>query len=576
MTDEPDLVGLLYRAEWTRLSLAADVSTSGDSGARWGSSVGGVPPLPSSVWWPWLGLAGQGWAGPWPSAPDWPRDEEPDESREEGREWEVATDEAAAEPSRYTLVIAPGGRYRWEGEDLVTGCDGERSWHAVRDDDGWTVMAVGGPEPPPLASMLRPSWLLAGFALEAGGPMTAGGRDAVRAVATPRPGPWGRPWAGHRADLVEVIVDAGLGLLLRCEEIPDGRPPRVTELTGIRVDLPPPDDDAWCRPPGGWDAVGDDVPRLGVWRTGPDGAGWEVVKLTAGLAAGGLGALLKSSKFRPFERATQEEAEAQMPPFEGPLPADGPPPGGEVLRLMHDSRDRWAPGIAATLHEWHDVAAMLSRVPDGARRAGFGGLGFLIEVAGERIDTLHTVSRLRLSGSGQYRIEPVTAGGAAGGGQDYTVVCDGERRWRIFADKVIEGPASPPLEIPNLFDASWLLGRRLAGGAEIVTGGRRGYRLRDASASPSGERPGGGWLMLPDEVVVDAEFGILLRWVSLAGGRPMLRYELRDVAVESFQMRGPNQPGTARSSSPISAIALATSAFAASASSTSAGECWGA
>ena len=40
--------------------------------------------------------------------------------------------------------------------------------------------------------------------------------------------------------------------------------------------------------------------------------------------------------------------------------------------------------------------------------------------------------------------------------------------------------------------------------------------------------------MFPDEVVVDAEFGILLRWISLAGGRPMLRYELRDVTVESF------------------------------------------
>jgi hypothetical protein len=40
-----------------------------------------------------------------------------------------------------------------------------------------------------------------------------------------------------------------------------------------------------------------------------------VVKLTAGLAAAGLGALIKSSRFRPFEQATSEGAEAG----EGPI-----------------------------------------------------------------------------------------------------------------------------------------------------------------------------------------------------------------------------------------------------------------
>jgi hypothetical protein len=87
------------------------------------------------------------------------------------------------------------------------------------------------------------------------------------------------------------------------------------------------------------------------------------------------------------------------------MSADAPPASDEVLHLLHASPDRWAPGIAATLHAWHDVAAMLSRVPEGARRAGFGGLGFLIDTAGERLATVHTVSRLRLGSAGQYRIE---------------------------------------------------------------------------------------------------------------------------------------------------------------------------
>jgi hypothetical protein len=87
-----------------------------------------------------------------------------------------------------------------------------------------------------------------------------------------------------------------------------------------------------------------------------------------------------------------------------------------------------------------------------------------------------------------------------------------------------------------MFDASWLLGRQLTGGQEVVTSGRRGYRLRGASDS----KPPGGWFFFPDEAVVDAEFGILLRWISLAGEQPVTRYELRDVAV------GPFEPGDFR------------------------------
>ena len=200
-------------------------------------------------------------------------------------------------------------------------------------------------------------------------------------------------------------MDRELGILLRHEEILDGSPLRVTELTEVRIDPDVPGDDAWS-PPGGWDSVENVGPPFAA-----GGPGWEVVKLTAGLAAGGLGALIRSSRFRPFEQATREEAEAEMPAFDGPMPADGPPVSDEVLHLMYASPDRWAPGIAATLHEWHDITAMLARVPDGARRAGFGGLGYLIDTAGERLATVHTISRLRLGSPGQYRIEPVPQSG---------------------------------------------------------------------------------------------------------------------------------------------------------------------
>ena len=169
-------------------------------------------------------------------------------------------------------------RADWTRLSLAAGCDGTRSWHAVKENDGWSVVAAGRPQPPPMASMLQPSWLLTGFTLETSGSLTVNGRDTLRVTATPRPGRWDRPAAGRRrADRVEVIVDAGLGILLRHEEILDGSPLRATELTDIRIGSVPPGDDAWS-PPGGWDGVENDEPPFTV-----DGPGWEVAKLGAGL-----------------------------------------------------------------------------------------------------------------------------------------------------------------------------------------------------------------------------------------------------------------------------------------------------
>jgi len=509
MSDEPDLVGLLYRADWTRLSLTAEVSTRLDLDLFHSQFEDEAPPVPPR--WPW----------PWPG---------PRKPRPTGDEWEVATEQQGIQSDRATLLIAPGRRYREQSERFLSGGDGDRSWHAVRDDDGWTVDETGGPEPP-LEELLRPSWLLSCYTLEPGEQVTVGGRDALRVVATPRPGILHRPMARRRPrDRVEAVVDIELGVLLRLEEFLDGRTLRVSELTDVLIDPAPAADGEWFRPPGGWDSVEDSVPQAT-----PDGPGWEVAKLVAGLAAGGVGALIRSSRFRPFEQATQEEAEAEMPQDLEPWPPDVPPVSDAVLHLLHASRDRWAPGITATLHQWHDIAAMLSQVPDSARRTGFGGLGFLIDTAGERIATVHTVWRLSLAGSGQYRIEPVAGAGQGRPGrhQPETVVCDGERRWRIGDDEVTAGPAGPPpRETASLFDTSWLLEHRLTGGTEIMADGRRGYRVR---VGP-GDQPG-SWLLFPEEVVVDAELGILLRWISVSGSQPMMRYELRDVTT------GPLEPG---------------------------------
>ncbi len=75
-----------------------------------------------------------------------------------------------------------------------------------------------------------------------------------------------------------------------------------------------------------------------------------------------------------------------------------------------------------------------------------------------------------------------------------------------------------------------------------MAGGRRGYRLSVAS----GDQPWIG-LFVPGEVIVDAELGILLRWTSCSGARPVTRYELRDVAT------GPGEPGDFRADIPAGA-----------------------
>ena len=63
-----------------------------------------------------------------------------------------------------------------------------------------------------------------------------------------------------------------------------------------------------------------------------------------------------------------------MPPDPEPLPAGGPAVTDQMLHLLHDSRDRWATGITATLHHWRDMAAVLTQAPDSMRRLWFGGL----------------------------------------------------------------------------------------------------------------------------------------------------------------------------------------------------------
>src|ERR1700734_3941283 len=105
--DERELVGLLYRADWTGLSLSGRVRGAGQfpatsPGGGGGAAAFGPGPRPGSFLLP----------GPPPPPPDWMM---------------TTTDRPETESA---LTLAPGKRYRLAAEDgsRVLGCDGERVW----------------------------------------------------------------------------------------------------------------------------------------------------------------------------------------------------------------------------------------------------------------------------------------------------------------------------------------------------------------------------------------------------------------------------------------------------------------
>jgi hypothetical protein len=461
MNGEAGLIGLLYRADWTRLSLSAQVNDGS------------------------------------------------------------------------TLLVLPGKRYLLQEEDYVTGCDGVRPWELFLDggdDADDSVHWVSGPTPP-LRSLLCPAWLLQDFQLEIRGPVTMCGRDALHLLAVPRDG-IRTISEGFGVGPAEVVVDAELGILLRIAWMSDGAVGEVTELVSLEVS-PIADPAQFVPPPGS--LIGESLGES----LGAAGAGWWVAKTAAGLAAGGLGALIK---YGPAGRGQAPESRADDPEAEMPrddpapelsghgMPA-GPPLTDDLLRLLYDSGTG---EYAATLHQWYDLGAMLARVPSGARRAGFGGLGFLVETVSERASVSHLISAVRVGGPGRYQIDHnfVPRRGPK------TIACDGERRWQVYSDKVTVGPAArPPGDIADfagLADPSWLLACRLSGGEQVLVGGRRAYRI--SVARGDSERTLA--MMFPVAVaVVDAELGILLRLTSYLGGKPVRRCELRDITTKVGDFR---------------------------------------
>ena len=166
MAGLPEVIGLLHRADWARLSLSAEVRFEQDADlARHREVAVRAESMRRSGFRPGsLGMP----------------DGEPDAERGGYHRWRAA------------LLIAPGRRYRLEYEGdhggRADGSDGEQAW-TLRPPDppalppGFEVVS-GLPVP----ALFRPAGLLVGFTLDVGGPVTACGREAIAVTAVPRHG----------------------------------------------------------------------------------------------------------------------------------------------------------------------------------------------------------------------------------------------------------------------------------------------------------------------------------------------------------------------------------------------------
>ena len=519
MAGLPEVIGLLYRADWTRLSLSAELRSETDR-----------EPLPRLS---------------------------RDERSRWFRAWPMQRQDNGRYAGRGALLIGPGGRWRLEcpvpgrvaGGEAAEGNDGERGW-------SWRPPEMGGPPPlpakvggayPPVPELLCPSCLLGGYTLEELGPVTVAGRDAIAVAATPRRDVLGSGSAEQSYDRIEVAVDAELGILLRRIETSGGELITLTELTDVTMNPPEAADPARFAPPPGShrrETLGE---SRGERLSGP---GWAA----ADLAAGGLGALIRHVPHLLGHGAAGEQPEAMPSPDPAPVgPADGAPPPDEVLDLLYRSGE--PRDLGATARRWVDIVALATPVlaPEGFRAAGRGGLGDLLEAITPATSVVRTEARLRVSGPDRYRLDYSSRRRRT---DSTTIACDGERRWRVCQDWTMVGPAGPLRDdIAFLADSCWLLRRRLSGGAELTYRGRPARQLHvtpvpgDAAGAP-------GPLMTfttdaivdaPTDAIVDAETGCLLRLISYTGDTLVVWSELDDISTEpadpdEFRVHVP--PGT--------------------------------
>jgi hypothetical protein len=510
MTGELDLVTLLYRADWTRLSLTADVRGMLD----------------------YRLLANQ----------------------DEAQHWFVRSVPPGMTDVRHfgaRLHVAPGGRYYAQADG-----DGDE-FHTVPDVDSAVLEGLipDGPDGPDdtddldegvqtwltrrYAEMLRPVSLLSGFVLVLRGLATFADRDAYHVVATPSAAATAIAPGREPLDRIEVFVDAATGILLRREEIFEGQTLRFTEFTSARFGPLEAADAAHFAPDPASDTAASDT---AAEDPGQDpfqefsGAGWKAAKTAVDAASAVLGTAIRLT---PGGSSGCGSGNADDP--EAAIPADDPFPvewGAEdapsrpiSVALLHALVRGGSVPFTGVFHNWTDLSAMTGEFSSAASRHGWTGVSIAARAIGDRAGGMHKASLVRFGAGGKYRIDVLRD---VGKGHPTASACDGERRWRMYPNRVTVGPAGPDSDLAAMADASWLLRYELSGQTELSYRGRPAYAVQVAVGDYPVLVPT-GIMLFSARAIIDAELGIVLLFVSALGGRPAMRSELRDVTAASAE-----------------------------------------
>jgi hypothetical protein len=541
-TEVTDLLALVYRTDWTTLSLVADVDEFLDHDARWRMHERQSPR----------------WAPRRPGKPARGHEDSGD-----GPEIEIEEDEPpATHEETHHLVLAPGGRFRQEGLFGVKVSDGHVTWTTYEEgpddlddeeyddaEDVWAGAADSGeaaaarprvtssPAQPPLAELLCPAWLPAHYELELAGSAVAAGRSALRVIGRRRPVDSGSAFhnrsklapahrsaglRGERSDRIDALVDADLGILLKCERIDGGQVVTRLEITSLTLDPPEARNlDQFTAP----ENATADRPFRAVF----DEPGWEHVKKAADLGASAMTFAIRHAPRR------------EPPAGSWPDPADTPPAAGgawtgepgpdapvdpQILALIYAAGLR-STEFNAQLRTWGDSAAGTNAFKWTTRNTTLPGVTRLGAALGELARPWQRREAIRVGLPNRFRIDYID-----GGMKQPAVLAeatDGSQRWRKFADHIRVGPAqSMPARIARLVDPAWLLDWCLTGGAEVIEGGRRGLRIRITQRWQANDL---GPRAVPVDAVIDAELGIVLRLTQEQGGRPAKQQILADLLV---------------------------------------------
>jgi hypothetical protein len=510
-TSIPELVALLYRADWTRLSLSATVASSRDPAVDRRLGQRKMSELRQIL-------------GPLPKF-----------GRISGWDLHDADADADDSPRRCerSVLLAPGGRYRVSARDgrLVSVSDGDDSWEI--DDGAADRQPAAGPDRL-LRGLVMPQWLLACYELAITGNEVAGGRSAIRVLGTPRPVRQGRRsglW--YLLDRVEVLVDAELGILLRSEQIFEGLTREVAELRDLVIHPPEGFDHGLFTLPPGMPVTDD------RWADDcqPSGPGWQVAGTAASLTASAMGFAIRHAPRRQATWPPGDDGEPDMPRG-ARLSADewlpGQPPSDADVNLLHRT-GLPVQVLAAELHQWVDSKAMMLRL-DALKRTmppildGLTGPDALWDAVGERIGDYggHRVAQLRVRMPDLYRIDYLSGDWSK---KFTSISCDGESATKLFSDRVATGPAQRlDADLAAVLDPAWLLsGWRVLGISSVTLSGRPGLRLlAEVTELADGNTAN---IFTRAEAIVDGELGILLRLTTYAGDRPATRTELRKLTA---------------------------------------------